>query len=127
MEIAAIAAATIPALIPYLVKGSEKIAEKIAVEGFEQRGKIWGLVKGLFQGDELIQLDLFAENPNDPKLQGKIEGKLEEKLKGHEDIAKQIAELLQQFPSIRKTNSLSIVGDGNKTAQDITNSTVTIS
>lgn len=126
MDIGAIASAAIPAIVPFLIKGGEKISEKIAEEGFEERGKIWQIVKRLFGDDELVHLNLFADNPNDGRLQGKIEGKLEEKLKHDVSIAAEIARLLERIPSHETSQSISVTGDGNKVVQDVSNSTINI-
>ena len=128
MIVSAIAAAAVTELVPYvLTKGGDKLIEKVAEEGFEQRGKIWQLVKGLFVEDELTLLNLFEENPNDAKLQGKLEGKLEDRLKQNPDIAKQMENLLKQIPNVQnKQNTIKQSGDDNIAVQDINDSSIKI-
>ena len=126
MDFTAIAAGIITALIPYLVKGGEKIAEKVAEEGFEQRGKIWEMTKGLFRPNELTALNLFEENPTDAKNQNKLESKLEDKLEANPEIAKEFEALLKQIPAEIKTNVVNIHGNENKVVQDVKDSTITI-
>jgi hypothetical protein len=127
MDFTMIAAGVVTALVPYLAKGGEKLVEKVVEEGFEQRSKIWETTKGLFQPDELTLLNLFEQNPNDAKIQGKIEGKLEDKLKANPEIAEKLDLMVKQIPAEIKTNSVNIQGDNNKVAQDIKDSTITIS
>ena len=126
MDFAMIATGIVTALVPYLAKGGEKLAEKLAEHGFEQRAKIWETAKGLFQEDELTLLNLFAENPNDERTQGKIEMKLEDKLKANPKIAEELDALVKQIPAEIKTNTINIQGDNNKTVQDVEGSTITI-
>ncbi|MBA3694000.1 MAG: hypothetical protein H0W77_11285 [Acidobacteria bacterium] len=127
MDFTGIAAGVITALVPYLAKGGEKLVDKMVDEGFEQRGKIWEKTKGLFLDDNLTLLNLFEENPNDAKTQGKLESKLEDKLQANLEIAKEFESLLKQIPAEMKTNSMNIQGNANKVAQDIKDSTITIS
>lgn len=125
MEFSVTALAVITVLTPYLVKGGEKLIEKTAEEGFEQRAKIWQIVKGLFVEDELTLLNLFEENPDDARIQGKLEGKLEDRLKQNPDVAKQLEELLRQIPNVQnKQNTITQSGDNNTANQDISNSTI---
>lgn len=127
MPIIETAALVITALTPYLVKGGEKFVEKSVEEGFEQRGKIWQIAKGLFTEDELTLLNLFEENPEDAKIQGKLEGKLEDRLKQNPDIAKQLEELLEQIPNLQnKQNTINQSGNDNIAVQDINESFVRI-
>ena len=104
MDFTGIAAGVITALVPYLAKGGEKLVDKIVDEGFEQRGKIWEMTKGLFLEDNLTLLNLFEENPNDAKTQGKLESKLEDKLQANPEIAKEFESLLKQI-AIKKSVS----------------------
>ncbi len=127
MDFTGIAAGVITALVPYLAKGGEKLVDKMVDEGFEQRGKIWEMTKGLFLEDNLTLLNLFEENPNDAKTQGKLESKLEDKLQANPEIAKEFESLLKQIPAEMKTNSINIQGNENKVAQDVKDSTITIS
>jgi hypothetical protein len=94
MAIEIIVPMIVSALIPYFAKGAEKIVDKSAEEIFAQRGKIWESVKGLFVADEMTTLNLFAENPEDAKMQGKLEGKLEERLKDNPETVKDLEALL---------------------------------
>lgn len=127
MSLSALAAATVLELVPYILKkGGEKLIEKAAEEGFEQRGKIWELVKSLFVEDELTLLNLFEENPEDAKTQGKLEGKIEDRLKENPQVAKQLEELLKQIPQTQnKQNTITQSGNNNIANQDISNSTIT--
>ena len=125
MDFTVIAAGVVTALVPYLAKGGEKLVDKIVDEGFEQRGKIWEMTKGLFLEDNLTLLNLFEENPNDAKTQGKLESKLEDKLQANPEIAKEFESLLKQIPAEMKTNSINIQGNENKVAQDVKDSTIT--
>ncbi len=127
MDFTGIAAGVITALVPYLAKGGEKLVDKMVDEGFEQRGKIWEMTKGLFLEDNLTLLNLFEENPNNAKTQGKLESKLEDKLQANPEIAKEFESLLKQIPAEMKTNSINIQGNENKVAQDVKDSTITIS
>lgn len=127
MDFTIIAAGVVTALVPYLAKGGEKLVDKIVDEGFEQRGKIWEMTKGLFLEDNLTLLNLFEENPNDAKTQGKLESKLEDKLQANPEIAKEFESLLKKIPAEMKTNSINIRGNENKIAQNVKDSTITIS
>lgn len=127
MDFTMIASGVITALIPYLKKGGEKLVDKAVDEGFAQRGKIWEMTKGLFLEDNLTLLNLFEENPDDAKTQGKLESKLEDKLQAKPEIAREFESILKQIPGEMKTNSVNITGDNNKVAQDIKDSTITIS
>jgi hypothetical protein len=126
MDFTAIATGIITALVPYLAKGGEKLVDKVVDEGFQQRSKIWEMTKDLFLEDNLTLLNLFEQNPDDARTQGKLESKLEDKLQANPEIAKQFESLLKQIPAEIKTNSVNIQGDNNKVAQDIKDSTVTI-
>jgi hypothetical protein len=97
----------VSALVPYFAKAAEKIVDKSAEEIFAQRGQIWNSVKGLFVEDEMTTLNLFAENPEDAKIQGKLEGKLEERLKDSPETVKDLEALLAKLEksvSTRITN-----------------------
>jgi predicted nuclease with TOPRIM domain len=85
------------ALVPFFKRSFDKIADKSADEIFEQRGKIWDAVKGVFVEDDLTLLRLFEENPDDPKTQGKLEGKLEERLKTNPEAAVKLEELVAKL------------------------------
>lgn len=124
----ALATAAVTELVPYvLAKGGEKLIEKAAEEGFEQRGKIWQLVKGLFLEDELTLLNLFEENPEDAKTQGKLEGKIEDRLKQNPEVAAQIEKLLKNIPNTQnKQNTITQSGNDNIAAQDINDSSINI-
>lgn len=106
MDISTLAPLAVSALVPLLKKGAEKLTEKAAEEGFEQRGKIWSLVKGMFAEDDLTLLNLFEQNPEDAKIQGKLEGKLEERLKTNPDIARQLEELVKAVNQTTNNNSV---------------------
>jgi len=97
-------------LASYLAKGGEKFAEKLgekaAEEGFEQRSKIWQLVKDLFAADELTMLDLFAENPEDAKTQGKLEVKLEDRLKDNPEVVGELIDLVNQITELEKNRPM---------------------
>src|SRR5688572_7720914 len=111
MDLTTIAAAAGVALVPYLVKGGEKLAEKAAEEGFEQRHKIWGLVKGLFTEDDMITLNLFEQEPSDARIQGRFEMKLEDKLRENQEVAKELEQLLSAIPNVTKTNFINNSGN----------------
>ena len=98
----------VSALVPFLKKGGEKLVDKIVDEGFAERGKIWESVKGLFSGDDLITLDLLAENPDDLKLQGKVEGKLEDRLKNDPEAAAELEKLLAE---LKRATSTEIINE----------------
>lgn len=122
----------VSALTPFLTKGAEKIVEKTAEAGFEQRGKIWNLVKGMFAEDDLTLLNLFEQNPEDAKTQGKIEGKLEERLKANPDIAAQLESLLKAINQTSVDNAINNSvninrqdGENNFNAQGNQNSSFT--
>ena len=108
LTIGAIASAIVSALVPFLKKGGETLANEVAKEGFAQRGEIWQTVKGLFVEDDLTTLDLFADNPEDAKIQGKLEGKLEERLKNQPEIAKELEKLLTE---LKETGSTQIINE----------------
>lgn len=121
----------VSAVVPYLAKGADKLLNKAVdeavEEGFEHRGKIWETVKGLFIEDELTLLNLFEQNPEDAKTQGKLEGKLEDRLKSNPAVAAQLEELLKQIPASQtKQNTQTITGDGNIAVQDTNNSNIHI-
>lgn len=119
--------AIVSALVPYLAKGGEKLVEKITEEGFEHRAELWQKVKGLFTVDELTTLDLFAENPDDPKLQGKLEGKLEERLASNPTIAEEFEKLIKLIPDLQiKQNTITQTGNNNIALQDISSSDIKI-
>ena len=60
----------------------------------------------IFQGNDIITLNLLAENPEDAKTQGKLEGIIETRISddaGFEDKLKRfIGELQKAFPSDAK-------------------------
>lgn len=124
----ALATAAVTELVPYvLAKGADKLIEKAAEEGFEQRGKIWQLVKSLFIEDELTLLNLFEQNPEDVRTQAKLELRLEDQLKQNPNIAKQLEEFLKQIPqSQQKQNTITQSGNDNIANQDVTNSSINI-
>lgn len=131
MPIETLVPAVVAAVVPYLAKGADKLLNKTVDEavdkGFEQRGKIWETVKGLFVEDDLTLLNLFEENPADQKTQGKLEGKLEDRLKANPEVAAQLEALLKQIPASQiKQNTMTITGDGNIAVQDTNNSNVNI-
>ncbi len=119
VTIATVASAAIGALAPFFKKGGEKLADKIAEEGFNQRGKIWETVKGVFAGDELTTLNLFEKYPENTDIQNEVKSKLEEKLTAQPAIAEQLQELLKHLPASQiKQNTIDISGDGNNAVQD---------
>lgn len=124
MPIETLVPMVVAALVPYLAKGAEKLVEKTAEEGFEQRGKIWQLVKGLFVEDDLTLLNLEA-NPEDVRTQGKLEAKLEDRLQNNPEAVAKLEELLKQIPAASqvKRNILTVTGDGNVTLQDVSGNT----
>jgi hypothetical protein len=126
MDFTAIAAGIITSLVPYLAKGGEKLLDKVVDEGFEQRGKIWEMTKGLFLEDNLTLLNLFEEKPEDAKTQGMFELRLGDKLKDNPEIAETLDLMLKQIPAEIKTNSINIQGNKNKVVQDVKDSTITI-
>jgi hypothetical protein len=124
--IASIASAAVTALVPYFKKGAEKFADKSTEVLFDKRAEIWGKVKGLFD-DDLVTLDLFKENPEDAKTQGKFEGKLEEKLKNDEETTNELDALLKELPALQvKQNTIDIKGDNNIAIQDVSGSRINI-
>lgn len=127
ITVTALATAAVTELVPYvLAKGGDKLIEKAAEEGFEQRGKIWQLVKSLFVEDELTLLNLFEDNPEDARTQGKLEGKIEDRLKENPQIAKLLEELLKEIPQTQnRQNTITQSGSSNIANQDISNSTIT--
>lgn len=119
--------AIVAALVPYLATGGEKLVEKTVEEGFENRAKIWQKVKGLFPDNELTTLNLFAENPDDPKLQGKVEGKLEDRLANNLNVAEELEKLLRLIPHSQvKQNTIKQTGDTNIAVQDVSGSEIKI-
>lgn len=120
MDIATLAPLVVSAVVPLLKKGAEKLAEKTAEEGFEQRGKIWNLVKGMFTEDDLTLLNLFERNPEDGKTQGKLEGKLEDRLKSNPEIAEQLDQLLKEI-KIGQQNISTIHNEDVKDNSEISN------
>jgi hypothetical protein len=128
MDISTLAPLAVAAIVPLLQKGAEKLVDKTAEEGFEQRGKIWNLVKGMFAEDDLTLLHLFEQNPEDARTQGKLEGKLEERLKANPDIAAQLEELIKTINQTSVNNSLNINrqdGEVNINSQGNQNSSFT--
>lgn len=128
MDIATLAPLVVSALVPLLKKGAEKIVDKAAEESFEQRGKIWSLVKGMFVEDDLTLLNLFEQNPEDAKTQGKLEGKLEDRLKVNPDIAEQLQALVNTINQTTANNSVNINrqdGEINVNSQGNQNSSFT--
>jgi flavodoxin len=119
VTIATIASGVVSALAPFFKKGGEKIADKIAEEGFDQRGKIWETVKGVFLGDDLTTLHLLEKYPENNDIQNEVKTKLEEKLTTKPAIAKELEEMLKALPvSQIKHNTINITGDGNNAVQD---------
>ncbi|HEX8735281.1 MAG TPA: hypothetical protein VF721_08175 [Pyrinomonadaceae bacterium] len=126
MPIETLVPAVVAAVVPYLAKGAEKLVDKSVDAGFEQRGKIWQLVKGLFVEDDLTLLNLEA-NPEDARTQGKLEAKLEDRLEAKPEVAAQLEELLKQIPASQiKQNTLTITGNNNVGLQDVTGSDIKI-
>lgn len=128
MDLITLVPMVVSALVPYLAKGAEKLIDKTVDEGFEQRGKIWELVKGAFAEDELTTLNLFAENPDDVEKQAELRGELKHVLKANPDVASQLEELVKQIPAASqiKQNTITQSGDSNIAVQDTANSSIHI-
>src|SRR5262245_40977506 len=121
MAIEALAASLVTALA---TKAFEKTGEKVGEKSGET---VLSLVKGLFTPDELITLNLSAEELQDPKAQGRLEAKLEDRLAAHPDIAKQLKAWLEQLPKADgATNTMTQTGNDNIGMQDIQGSTINI-
>lgn len=128
MDIVTLVPLVISAVVPYLQKGIGKIVEKTAEAGFEQRGKIWSLVKGLLPDNDLTLTKFLEENPDDAKAQGKLEGKLEERLKDKPDVAKELEELINTINQTSVNSSVNINrqdGEINVNSQGNQNSSFT--
>ena len=106
MDIAALTALLTPA-IPFLVKGGEKLAEmaaeKIGNTAPELVKKIWQRLQGAIDKSPAAK-ELVADLANSPDNRGfqiALESQLEKILAADQDLAQQIAELIQQAgPSI---------------------------
>jgi len=133
MDFSALAIAVVSALMP-LFKDSkvlEEVGKKTVDEVFDSRQKIWERLKDLFNGEELISLNL-----SDSKEQGRLEGKLEEKLKleANLEIAKELENLVEiinklsqiQPESQSKSNEMHIRGSENIGMQDVHSSSISI-
>ena len=121
MAIETLATALVTALA---TKAFEKAGEKVGEKSGETA---LSLVKGLFEPDELITLNLSAEALQDPKAQGRLEAKLEDRLAAHPNIAKQLEAWLEQLPKVEaKTNTMTQTGNDNIGMQDIQHSTINI-
>jgi ORF6C domain len=98
--------------IALATKAFEKIGEKT---GENIQEKATSLIKGLFQPNELIALNLSAEHLSQPIEQGKLIGKLEDRLAKNPDIAQQLQTLLDSLKEKnirkRKTNIRKIGGN----------------
>ncbi len=105
----ALAAALVTALA---TKAFEKVGEKLGENTTE---KASGLIKSLFQPNELISLNLSADHLSEPIEQGKLIGKLEDRLAKQPDIARQlealIVDLKENSKSGRTTNIETIKGN----------------
>lgn len=126
MALEVLVPAIISALIPYLAKGGEKLVEKTVEEGFENRGKIWQMVKGLFIEDELTLLNL-EKNPENPEIQAEFRGELKHLLKANPDVILQLEELIKKLPAAQvKQNKINQTGNDNIAVQDVTGSDIKI-
>ena len=121
ITIAALSASVISALVPFLQKGGEKLVEKAAEEGFNKRGEIWGKVKGLFQGSELITLNLLEGKPESEDFQNVVAKTLETHLEANPAIKTELSELLKQLETIQKRNISTIENEDIKAGSRVSN------
>ena len=132
MDYLAIAASIVTtALIPLFktlgTKAVEEVGKKTGEEVFDKRQTILAKVKDLFVGDELITLNLLAENPEDEKQQGRLESKLEDKLKDHPKVAKELDDLLKSISVAQiQQNTMTITGNENIGIQGVVGSKINI-
>ncbi len=104
----------------------------LATKAFEKLGEkttesVWNKVKSLLTGEELTTLNLLEKYPENKDLQNEVAEKLQHRLEENPAIAKELQQLLKQVSSIQiKQNSISQLGTGNVSYQDISNSTINI-
>src|SRR5688572_23881749 len=89
----------VAALVPLVKKGAEKLIDKTIETGFDERRRIWDIVKGVFAEDDLTILN-FESTPDDPRIQGKLEAKLEDRLEGQPQLVKELEELMNKLSRI---------------------------
>jgi hypothetical protein len=121
MSIAAIASAAIAFVAPYLAKGGEEIAKGAGKD-------LWELIKKPFQKKESHKeaIKELEAKPTDPIVQGKVIGKLEEHLEEDPELAKEMGAMVEKLSIEQKTNSQTIIGDGNISIQDAQNNQINI-
>lgn len=127
MDILTLAPLVVSAVVPLLQKGMKEMTEKAVGEGFEQRGKIWNLVKEMSAEGDLELLNHLEKNPEDIEKQAELRGELKHLLKANPDIAKQIDELIKQIPQSQgKQNTINQSGNDNIAIQDVSGSTINV-
>ena len=94
IELTTLVPMVVSALVPYFARGAQTIADKSAAEIYEQRGKIWDSVKGVFVEDDLTTLNLFADDPENPETQAELRGELKQLLKASPENAAKLEELV---------------------------------
>jgi hypothetical protein len=116
----------------------ETITAIAIVSGFIINGIIGGVLKeagkdvyegakGLLKPEELIQLNLLEQVPDSAMQQEKVKNLLETRLAENPDITQKLAEMIEKLPKSEiKHNTITQIGDGNITIQDVSGSSVTI-
>lgn len=94
----------------FATKAFEKMGEKT---GENVLGKATDLVKSMFKSDELITLNLSAENLSQPVEQEKLVKSLETRLPNNPDVAQQLQALLEALKVAEKGNGGNFSGQTN--------------
>jgi hypothetical protein len=105
MDYLAIAASIVTtALVPLFekfgTKALEEVGKKTGEEVFESRQSILGKVKDLFDGDQLITLNLLEKYPDNEDIQKEVTETLEMKLKENPEVAKSLEPINQRIVQI---------------------------
>ena len=125
MDPTTLAAAAVSVVTPYLIQLGREAAKSAAGEA----GKsvwIWIKSKLISPGGAAAAADAEAA-PQEPENIQALQAALTKALKADPDAAKALADLLQQHGGSLSTQSVNVVGNGNKVGQASGRSSVNIS
>ena len=111
MDPAVLASTVTGLLAPLLAKMGESMMEEVGAKLPEKIGKLWGAITHRFQGNPSASSTAsdLAKNAEDTDNQEAFALQLRKVLKGDEDFAHLLTDLLEEA---KKDSSISVVGDG---------------
>ena len=111
MDPAALAQTVTTLLAPFLVKMGESMVTEVGAKLPEKLGKLWGAIANRFQGNPSAAgaASDLAQNAEDPDNQEAFALQLRKMLKGDDEFAYQLTDLLEDA---RKESGISVVGNG---------------